>query len=305
MAVRWFVLAKCSEVSMKSTRIPEGEAAHLIQWCRTEDILVGTPGELYFHMLYSGRYVCRKTFFVQRRNLPSVLLLLTLEGAGRLRYRGRTYELLPGSAMLIHTWEAHEYEAVEEGWTFQYLHFSGAMSQSYLEYLDARFGPVFPLRRDVFLETQKRLTSIYRETEKNTALDYAVLSLEIYAILTSFLSVKNAVEPVRKSAEAVYRAADYIAEHYSRPLTVRQIADAVYLSRSYMSELFSQTYGVSPHAYLTMYRLSHVKELLHNTGLSLAQIAQQCGFRDAFILSRVFKRETGMSPSEYRKWVQE
>ncbi len=286
---------------MKSVDMPLAETDHLIRWCRVEDLLVGSLQNLYFNMTYTGCYVCRNTFAIQRRNMDSILLLLTLEGRGKLRYQEKEYLLMPGSVMLINLWNPHEYHALEDGWTFKYLHFRGAMSRDYQAYIENRFGPVFPLHRRTYLETEERLDALYQAAEGEGSPDYAAVSGVIYSILTAFLSEKNTVGPAQKSAEAIRRAAAYITENYSRNITTQEIADAAFLSRSYMSELFVQTYGMSPHEYLTMYRLSHVKESLLNTGISVSEIAERTGFRDVFTLSRVFKQKFGISPSEYRK----
>ena len=77
----------------------------------------------------------------------------------------------------------------------------------------------------------------------------------------------------------------------------------MFLSRGHLSELFTKTYGMAPHEYLTMYRLSHVRQKLANTTLSISDLAEQNGFRDVFALSRVFKKKFGMSPTEYRNSI--
>ena len=286
---------------MKSPSIPPEESQHLISYTRTQDVLVGPLCELYFYMSYAGSYVCRKTFSIQRNCLPALFLILTLEGEGRLRYQNKEYRLTPGSILLIDGRSPHEYQAIEDGWAFKYLHFSGALSSAYQSYIQTQFGPVFQLSHQVRIETEERLHDIIRQTEVPGTPDYAAVSANIYAILTSFLSQKNTVDSPSKSAPAIQQAVAYIAEHYNRNISTQEIADAVYLSRSYMSELFTKTYGMAPHEYLTMYRLSRVKDSLRNSSASLSEIAEQTGFRDIFTLSRVFKQKYGLSPSAYRK----
>jgi AraC-like DNA-binding protein len=179
------------------------------------------------------------------------------------------------------------------------------MSREYQTYIETRLGPVFTLSRKMYPETEERLDMPYRVAENEEHPDYAAVSGVIYSLLTSFLSEKNTVGSAQKSAEAIRRAAAYITENYSRNITTKEIADAAFLSRSYMSELFVQTYGMPPHEYLVIYRLSHVKERLLNTGISVSEIAESTGFRDVFTLSRVFKQKFGISPSEYRKQMLE
>ncbi|MEG0381419.1 MAG: helix-turn-helix transcriptional regulator, partial [Kurthia sp.] len=59
--------------------------------------------------------------------------------------------------------------------------------------------------------------------------------------------------------------------------------------------------GLSPNTYITEYRVSKSKSLLERAELSIAEIAETVGYEDCFYYSRVFKKQTGMSPSAYRK----
>ena len=277
---------------MKSLAIPQIEADQLISYSRTEDMLIGPLGNLYFHMSYAGVYVCRKTFSIQRTGVNTLLLILTTAGEGKLSYQNKEYRLVPGSIMLIDGRIPHEYYALEDGWTFKYLHFRGALSDSYLTYIQTQFGPVFQPSHHVFLEAEERLNDVMRHTEAPMPPDYAAVSGCIYAILTSLLSQKNTGDSQSRSASAIQQAVAYIVENYRRPISTQEIADAVYLSRSYMSELFAKTYGMAPHEYLTMYRLTRVKNYLVSTSASVSEIAERTGFRDIFTLSRIFKKNS-------------
>ncbi len=290
---------------MKSIMISANEAENLISWKRAENILVGPLSDLYFWASFSGCFVCRKTFTIYRKNMNCILLFLTVAGEGLLRYKGKEYCLSPGSIALIDARNLHEFRAVEDGWTFKYIHFRGAMSAEYQSHIENQYGPVFLLSRKSRAETEERLESVYQELAKSGMPDHAELSATIYTILVSFLLMKNAVDSGQKSAEVIQRAVTYITENYRRNITTQEIADAVFLSRGHMSELFTKTYGMAPHEYLTMYRLSHVRYGLVNTTLPVSVLAEQNGFRDVFALSRVFKKKFGMSPTEYRKSVQE
>ena len=286
---------------MKSMHIPRYESEHLISYRRTEDVLVGPLCELYFYMSYAGSYVCRKTFSIRRSGMESMILMLTLEGEGKLRYQNKEYRMVPGSITLMDGRNPHDYHALEDGWSFKYLHFNGALSHEYQSYIQTRFGPVFQPSHQVCLETEERLDEILHQTESPGTPDHAAVSAAIYAILASILSQRNLADSQSRSVPAVRQAVAYIEENYRRNISTQEIADAVSLSRSYMSELFAKTYGMAPHEYLTMYRLTRVKDSLLNTSASLSEIAEQTGFRDIFTLSRVFKQKFGLSPSAYRK----
>jgi len=288
---------------MKTIEIPFTESPHLINGYRTEDILVGPLAEFYFNMTYAGHYVCRKTFSIKRNNnnMNSILLLITTAGEGELSYNGKQYCLSPQSVMMIDTRVYHEYHAVEEGWNFKYLHFQGGMSKSYHTYTETQLGPVFQVPHNIFCEIEEHLETIFQETEKNNHIDYAIISSHIYTILTRFLSYENMDVNQERSNAALTLALAYITSNYQQKISTHEIATAAYLSRSYLSTLFKKTYGIGPHEYLTMYRLSQAKSQLRHTKKTVAQIAEQTGFRDVYMFSRVFKKKYGTTPSEYRK----
>lgn len=75
-------------------------------------------------------------------------------------------------------------------------------------------------------------------------------------------------------------------------------------SQSYFHKLFHDTTGVSPLTFIQKKRIDHAKYLLRQgNGLSIKEVAQQCAFSDALYFSKIFKKQTGMSPSAYAKSV--
>ena len=101
---------------------------------------------------------------------------------------------------------------------------------------------------------------------------------------------------------SVGKARLYLEEHFSDPnLMLQDAAEAVHLSQSHLSTIFSQETGVTFTQYLTALRMAKARELLENSGLRSSQIAQEVGYNDAHYFSYLFKKSTGMTPSEYRR----
>lgn len=98
----------------------------------------------------------------------------------------------------------------------------------------------------------------------------------------------------------VQKAEDYIARHYMEPIKLEQVAQAVNLSKYYFSRFFKRKKGMSFTEYVTQVRVDCAKELLASTQLSVKEIAYQSGFRDPNYFSKLFKRITGVNPSEFR-----
>ena len=92
----------------------------------------------------------------------------------------------------------------------------------------------------------------------------------------------------------------YIREHYTEELSMQDVARAMNYSDAYFCKLFKQCFKVNFSAWLNEFRVEKAKELLSATRLSVREVSIACGYADANYFARVFKRVTGMTPSEYR-----
>lgn len=104
-------------------------------------------------------------------------------------------------------------------------------------------------------------------------------------------------------------AADALAERIrayvdatdiAEPITGESAARALSYHPYYISRVFAAKYGMPLHAYVIRRRAEAAMMLLASTDLPMGEIAQRCGFGSAAYFSEIFRRETGMRPSEYR-----
>jgi AraC family transcriptional regulator len=84
-------------------------------------------------------------------------------------------------------------------------------------------------------------------------------------------------------------------------LSTVQLAALVRLSASHFCRAFRANLGCSPHEYVIRCRMVRAKTLMLETGISLAQVALECGLADQAHLSRLFRRRVGISPSRWRR----
>ena len=103
---------------------------------------------------------------------------------------------------------------------------------------------------------------------------------------------------------AIGRARAFLAQHFSdQNLMLQDAADEVHLSQSHFSTVFAQETGLTFTQYLTALRIGKAKELLETTEKRSSQIALEVGYNDAHYFSYLFKKNTGLTPSEYRRSI--
>ncbi len=96
-------------------------------------------------------------------------------------------------------------------------------------------------------------------------------------------------------------AKEFIQKNYTKNLTMDDVARQVGFSTYYFSRLFKQSFGVSFVDYLTTLRLEAAKNLLRKAGASVKEVCVQVGYSEPNYFARVFKKELGLTPTEYQK----
>ncbi len=109
---------------------------------------------------------------------------------------------------------------------------------------------------------------------------------------------------ILKNKRVIEQAKQFIAEHYHEDLTLNKIAETVFMSPNYFSNLFSNEVGESFLEYLTSLRLQKAKQLLGEKDAKAFEVGEKVGYDNPQYFSKIFKKYTGMTPSEYREYLQ-
>ncbi len=132
----------------------------------------------------------------------------------------------------------------------------------------------------------------------------AVLKKGMFGMEETMAHISAALERKRKlsldAQRLVRQAMAFLHEHYAEPISRRDIAQHINITEDYLTFCFRQELGITPIKYLQRFRVHQAKQLLKTSHKSITEIALEVGFSDGGYFSRIFHRETGMSPEAYR-----
>lgn len=94
---------------------------------------------------------------------------------------------------------------------------------------------------------------------------------------------------------------NYIKSNLEKDLTLVRLAELHHFNPSYLSRFFKQEMGINLSEYIDDSRIRKAKELLMNQELMVREVALQVGYESAHSFTRLFKKQTGMTPQEYRE----
>lgn len=130
--------------------------------------------------------------------------------------------------------------------------------------------------------------------------DGALASSCAYTLLTGLRGLpaeadsrRDCLSPLAESAAAI------IQEEFPYLEGLDELAERLEVSKAHLIRSFTRAVGISPGKYLTRVRVEYAKLLLRDEDVSVTYVAEASGFANANYFAKVFRRETGMSPSEY------
>ncbi len=257
------------------------------------------------NILSAGNHVCDPGYVYGPAVRSHYLIHYVIKGSGSLISDGKTYPVHSCQAFLIEPGYVTSYMADEKDpWEYVWIGFDGDFAKRLLETADiSQFNPVFPGEYD------KKLGDIFmnlRKLIRENSLDemYILGSLtQVFSCLVDFSSHIQKMYP--KRTIYVKRAIDYINTNFHMTISVEELAKLLRLDRKYFCAIFKEETGLSPIQYILSLKVSRASELLLGSSFSIGEIAHSVGYDDLFTFSRMFRQQTGISPSKFRSSAKE
>nr|WP_233446424.1 helix-turn-helix domain-containing protein [Limosilactobacillus rudii] len=125
--------------------------------------------------------------------------------------------------------------------------------------------------------------------------------LKKYSSFTSFNGKNNNYKFPAKSITNIEKALSYINSNITKPLNLDVVSKAIYISPTYLSRLFKSDLNINFIDYVNILKMNLAQEKLISTKVSIIDLANDLGFAQASYFTKIFKRWTGTTPSEYRQ----
>lgn len=192
-----------------------------------------------------------------------------------------------------------------------------------LDWLSGYLGGEGNLYVNFLLDHRYETAQIYRREEEANAetlrrlskfKEYAELPIQEYELrllgelMIGAQEIFNAVSKEMRYNEktdaarlGVQRGIDYVMSHYGEEVTLDALVESSGYSESHFCHRFKEVTGYTPFAYLNRVRVIKAAELLFTTRDKITQIAGSCGFDNISYFNRVFRKQMGMAPGEYRR----
>ena len=232
------------------------------------------------------------------------------DGALGFRYRGADVVAPAGAVNLANAGEVHTGQAAApQGWSYRMFYMETRVLRAVATQLSGRRRDVPRFQPGVIHDRQ--LAGTIRRLHQNLeigadgALAFQTGFLEMLALLVE----RHADPPVApgkaaQAPKAVQRVKAMMADDPQARLSIDDLAATAGLSPYHFIRVFRQTVGLTPHAYLVQLRVETAKRLL-GRGQSVVAAALAAGFADQSHLTRHFRRLLGITPGQYRNFVQD
>ena len=231
----------------------------------------------------------------------STELSLLLEGQTEIQMGGCIYTLEPGDIIIKRPRQLHkELSRTSDPVTMvclllEGIHFSNAPAEEILS--DSSHTQLIShdrndLLKAIFFHMEKTHKSRPISAEMVSSLLLLLREMEADGL------VKNPIRPEKAALVDTIRS--YIAHNFDKKLTLQDLSSSVYISPCYMDRLFKKETGISINRYITECRMGEAERNLVFTNDDIKMIALRCGFSDIHYFYKVFKKNSGMTPMEFR-----
>lgn len=250
-----------------------------------------------------------------RDNLQYFVLFTIVKGSLYIAEDGTNYTLKPGDTFLLLPQHHHySWKKIDQRTEYYWIHFSvlGSWTEDEQPHQMAPniaipkqhyFTPAVTLviKKWQQVDTAPLIPLIDRllkySSEQNSVGFWQ--SQQLFIDIIQF--VQYALPSVSSTEQLGNRVKSYLINHFGEPVTNQVLQERFHLHPNSITRKFEAEFYMTLKQYLNNYRLMEGARRLRTTGQSVARIAEEVGYQNAYYFSKQFKKKFNCSPSEYRQ----
>lgn len=238
----------------------------------------------------AAEVIADSKYKIVRDSYNCTLMLYTIKGEGKLHYLGNEYTLKENDLMIIDCRKPHIYFSPTGYWEHAYFDFTGLNSLFLTEKLNqsAVRLQLTPIEKEHFF----KIIDLFFLGNSHFELMFHKECTDLFAELISREG---------KTKSDISTAIDYIKLNFKEDISIKHLASLSHMSEVTFTRKFKAAMHTTPHDYIIKMKVQEAAQLLLSTTLSLEEIAENTGFYDRNHLIRHFKKQTGTTPSKYRR----
>lgn len=263
----------------------------------------------FLHPICLGHFYCDKNYCVSRSSYDSFLIMLIAKGNGIAAVpdsKGFESSFQKNQIVLIDCYKPHIYRATGD-LEFYWVHFDGINARAYYEYLTGLYGHIISLSPEQFNAVTQNMKLLLQAFSSNCGLSELLLGKYLTDILSfpahsehTFHKNPQASSSSPSGPQTTGAAVSYMRQHLDEDITIEKLASSLSISPYYFIRLFKKEFGMPPHQYLLSLRLDSACFYLRTTQKTIKDIAFSCGFKSENNFCIAFKKQIGLTPTEYR-----
>lgn len=227
------------------------------------------------------------------------LCQFTVSGEGVVDINGKLYKQIPGSVFLLERPGSYSYyiSPESEKWEVRFISFTMSCV-SFWNTITSSFGRVFQLPESN--EVLDYWEIIFKKTIDEDIDNIFTNSLLAYTFIITLHRYLKQYGSHTNDSQSIELCIEFINSNYGDPISLVDIADAGNISPFNLNKKFKEVVGDTPLHYLIRQRIRNSMIMLHNSDSTISEIAIKCGFDNANYFAKVFRKYTGLSPTEFR-----
>ena len=259
--------------------------------------------KLFNYPLWTGEYLVDYPYLIDRQYMNSFIVFLIEDGELSFTFDDRHDFTAHKDSVVIMDCKKRNHYFAKSPCKFIFFHFNGEQVQALYDYITQDNNNLFPATKTIKQNINQIFNLFKTRAFSEKEASFSELIYQLLVSLTTIADLSPTDHSIlRHTPSMVTQALNYLDQHYSEKVTVTDLCKQLGVSSSLLSQTFRTYTNNSVHEYLTSVRVLHAKGLLTTQpDLSIAEIANCCGFHDTSHLNKVFNSETGMTPSKFRK----